>query len=118
MTMWKTAEGRHQWSARLAGVAQAAISWSVASRTIVGIVLGGPYRIGGRSLNLPWPWRIRLGVVGGNLRLQRVARRILRPGMTVIDVGANVGVTTAMFASLVGPEGRVVAIEAASSTLR
>lgn len=35
----------------------------------------------------------------------------LRPGMTVVDVGANVGYYTAMAAAGVGPSGKVVAIE-------
>src|SRR5688500_15320938 len=41
-------------------------------------------------------------------------RRWLRPGMTVIDVGANVGVYTAMFAKCVGSGGRVFAYEPAA----
>lgn len=39
-----------------------------------------------------------------------MARR-LRPGMRVVDVGANHGYYTAMFADLVGRSGRVAAIE-------
>lgn len=39
-----------------------------------------------------------------------MARR-LRPGMRVVDVGANHGYYTVMFADLVGPTGRVAAIE-------
>jgi FkbM family methyltransferase len=39
-----------------------------------------------------------------------MARR-LRQGMRVVDVGANHGYYTAMFADLVGPSGRVAAIE-------
>ena len=38
-------------------------------------------------------------------------RRRLRPGMTVLDVGANVGVHALHAATLVGPTGRVVAVE-------
>src|SRR5882672_7252023 len=38
-------------------------------------------------------------------------RRITRPGMTVLDIGANVGAHTLLFSSLVGPTGRVVAFE-------
>jgi FkbM family methyltransferase len=38
-------------------------------------------------------------------------RRVVKPGMTVIDVGANVGQMTLEMATLVGPSGRVVAIE-------
>ncbi len=37
--------------------------------------------------------------------------RYLSPGMTVIDVGANIGVYTRFFAGLVGPGGKVIAIE-------
>ena len=40
--------------------------------------------------------------------------RYLRQGMTVFDVGANVGRLTTLFSGLVGPEGRVFAFEAAS----
>ncbi len=39
-----------------------------------------------------------------------MARRI-QPGMSVVDVGANHGYYTLMFADLVGPQGRVAAVE-------
>ena len=35
----------------------------------------------------------------------------LRPGMTVVDIGANIGWFTLLAASRVGPEGRVLAVE-------
>jgi FkbM family methyltransferase len=38
-------------------------------------------------------------------------RSVIEPGMTVIDVGANVGQMTLEMAHLVGPTGRVIAIE-------
>jgi FkbM family methyltransferase len=38
-------------------------------------------------------------------------RQFLQPGMTAIDVGANVGVYTISAARAVGPQGRVVAVE-------
>lgn len=44
--------------------------------------------------------------------LSRWLRRRLRPGDTFIDVGANIGYDSLLAASLVGPRGRVVAIEA------
>lgn len=37
--------------------------------------------------------------------------RMLRPGMTVVDVGAHVGYHTIRFAKLVGPTGKVFAFE-------
>jgi FkbM family methyltransferase len=40
-----------------------------------------------------------------------VFRRLLRPGMGVIDIGANIGYFTMLSASLVGAEGFVLAIE-------
>jgi FkbM family methyltransferase len=36
---------------------------------------------------------------------------VIRPGDTVVDIGANAGVYTRKLANLVGPAGRVVAIE-------
>jgi FkbM family methyltransferase len=41
----------------------------------------------------------------------RLVRDYLQPGMTFVDVGANVGYYTAMASGLVGPSGRVVAFE-------
>jgi FkbM family methyltransferase len=38
-------------------------------------------------------------------------REHVKPGMTVVDLGANIGLYTLQFASLVGPSGRVFAFE-------
>ena len=48
---------------------------------------------------------------------QFFARRI-KPGMTVVDVGAHFGYYTLLFGDLVGPDGRVLAIEPAPATAR
>jgi FkbM family methyltransferase len=40
-----------------------------------------------------------------------VLRRYLRPGMTVVDIGANIGYLTMLMATLVGDTGCVVAVE-------
>jgi FkbM family methyltransferase len=40
-----------------------------------------------------------------------VLEALLKPGMTFFDVGANIGIYTALAARLVGPTGRVIAIE-------
>jgi FkbM family methyltransferase len=42
---------------------------------------------------------------------RQLFRRLLKPGMTVVDVGANIGLYTALAASTVGPAGRVIAVE-------
>lgn len=44
-------------------------------------------------------------------------RDVIQPGMTVVDVGANVGQMTLEMAHLVGPSGRVIAIEPAPGNL-
>src|ERR1035437_4240958 len=38
-------------------------------------------------------------------------KRLVRPGMTVLDVGANIGYHTVLASRLVGPKGRVLAFE-------
>jgi FkbM family methyltransferase len=43
--------------------------------------------------------------------LSQFMARVVKPGWTVADVGANYGYYTLLFADLVGPEGRVVAVE-------
>jgi FkbM family methyltransferase len=43
-------------------------------------------------------------------------RRLLRPGDVCWDIGANIGFCTCLFASLVGPTGRVMAFEPAPSS--
>lgn len=46
----------------------------------------------------------------------RIARAILRPGDTVLDVGANAGQFTFLFSALVGASGTVHAFEPVSET--
>jgi FkbM family methyltransferase len=47
-----------------------------------------------------------------------IFRQFCRPGMTVVDVGANVGLYTMLASSLVGSSGRVVAVEPNSENCR
>ncbi|MBS2035854.1 FkbM family methyltransferase [bacterium] len=57
-------------------------------------------------------------IVSGSLALgcyesynQVLFESLLRPGMTVIDVGANIGLFSAIAASYLGESGRVIAVE-------
>jgi FkbM family methyltransferase len=43
--------------------------------------------------------------------VEAALRAVLEPGATFLDVGANIGVFTTLGANLVGPEGRVIAVE-------
>lgn len=44
--------------------------------------------------------------------------QLIAPGLTVLDVGANLGFYTCLFASKVGPSGRVIAFEPTPSTFQ
>jgi FkbM family methyltransferase len=46
-----------------------------------------------------------------------LVRSLLAPGMNVVDVGANIGHYTLMFAQVVGPQGRIIAIEPSPENL-
>jgi FkbM family methyltransferase len=59
-----------------------------------------------RSLYL---WMHRCGFMGRSER--EILSRLVKPGMTVVDVGANVGLYTLYMADLVGRAGRVIAFE-------
>lgn len=48
--------------------------------------------------------------------MQRLIERLVQPGDTFIDVGANVGATTVVAAMCVGPQGRVHAFEPVATT--
>jgi FkbM family methyltransferase len=44
-------------------------------------------------------------------RIGAIINRYVKPGMAVLDIGANIGCLTMLLASLVGPSGLVVAVE-------
>lgn len=74
--------------------------------------------VAGARVHVPGPPRIRVSVVAGNIRLHREIDAAVRPGATVVDVGANIGYNTVYASRRVGPAGRVVAVEPAADNLR
>ncbi len=60
------------------------------------------------------------GVVFGSYEpeVTSVFRQLIEPGMTVIDIGANIGYFTMLSAALVGSSGHVFAIEPNPSNIR
>jgi FkbM family methyltransferase len=50
--------------------------------------------------------------------LTSVFKRFCQPGMTVVDIGANIGYYSILASELVGPQGQVVAIEPNSENCR
>jgi FkbM family methyltransferase len=75
-----------------------------------------------RGLKFPpyVPLRNRLAhlVKGTELDIQHLCAQLLRPGMIVMDVGANVGLLTRQFCRQVGKSGRVYAFEPDPLTFR
>src|SRR5579863_8811720 len=70
-------------------------------------------RIFGSRFSLDTSDYLQRHIYGGSFEREEtgIVRRTLRPGMTFVDVGANVGYYTALAAQLVGPSGSVFAFE-------
>ncbi len=86
-------------------------------RSLLQAALARPVTLAGMRLYVPGSLPIRLAVVMGNLRMQRLLKSLLHPGDIVVDVGANIGYNTLYAAQCVGPNGRVYAIEPAQDNL-
>jgi FkbM family methyltransferase len=68
--------------------------------------------IGARMIvdpEMSFAWQYVLGSY--EIPLVRSLRKVLRPGMVCVDVGANVGYFSLLMANLVGPNGRVFSFE-------
>src|SRR2546421_150743 len=81
-------------------------------------LLGRGPEVRTRRHGIAWCLDLREGIdfsiwLRGSLEPSTIAayRRELKPGATVIDVGANMGSHTLEFARTVGPQGRVLACE-------
>jgi FkbM family methyltransferase len=91
--------------------------WQYA-RPLAQACLGTHVDLAGARIRLPGPLAIRLSVVAGNVRLHRLLDRLVHRGATVVDAGANVGYNTIYVSGLVGPSGRIVAVEPAADNVR
>jgi len=59
----------------------------------------------------PWDWKLEMLLGLYEKDTTRLFKKIIRPGMTVVDIGAHIGCYTRLSAKLVGPAGRVLAFE-------
>jgi len=87
------------------------------ARPLAQACAGARVDVAGARVRVPGPLAIRLSVVAGNIRVQRLMDAAMRPGATVVDVGANIGYNTVYASRRVGPTGRVVAIEPAADNV-
>ncbi len=58
-----------------------------------------------------WNWKLSQLMGVYELETTLFFRRSIKKGMTVVDIGANIGYFTRLFSLLVGPEGKVYAFE-------
>ncbi|MFA6551664.1 MAG: FkbM family methyltransferase, partial [Patescibacteria group bacterium] len=65
-----------------------------------------------------WDWKLEMLLGLYEKETVAVFKKIIRPGMTVVDIGAHIGYYTSLFAKLVGPQGRVYAFEADSDNFK
>lgn len=87
-------------------------------RALADAVAGTEIHLAGGRVHVPGPLLIRLSVVASNIRLHRLIAAAAGAGATIVDVGANTGYNTIYAARLVGPHGRVIAIEPAADNVR
>ena len=61
-----------------------------------------------------WIWRFRFEFLMGWFEQECTpfCRELIKPGMTVLDIGAHIGFYSRLFSKLVGPAGQVISIEA------
>lgn len=59
-----------------------------------------------------WRWRFEILKRWNEYESVKLCRQLVKPGMTVIDIGAHIGYYTRLLSELVGKSGRVFAFEA------
>jgi FkbM family methyltransferase len=78
---------------------------------------GEPVELEGLRWSVPDSMRSTFVLQSHEPGVRRVLERLLRPGMVVVDVGANIGYHTVFAASRVQPGGKVFAVEADADNL-
>lgn len=59
-----------------------------------------------------WDWKLEMLTGWYEKDTTALFKKIIKPGMTVVDIGAHIGYYTSLFAELAGPQGRIYAFEA------
>ncbi len=59
-----------------------------------------------------WDWKLEMLLGKYEKETTKEFKKIIKPGMTVVDIGGHIGYFTILFSKLVGKRGRVLAFEA------
>ena len=79
---------------------------------------GDIFEVNGCMMRMP-PENVGIGIQGfSEKHVTDFFKSRIKPGMTVVDVGANIGYYTLLFAQLVGKNGRVYAFEPEPTNIR
>ena len=62
-----------------------------------------------KKFNWDWKWEMLMGLY--EKETVALCRRMIKPGMRVLDIGAHAGYFTILYSKLVGPDGSVLAFE-------
>ena len=93
----------------------ARVSWKIGVKPILKIVTMVLAKTKGFVFprGWEWKWEFKRDMVLELYERETVVlcRRILKPGMTALDIGAHIGYFTRLFSVLVGTEGKVYAFE-------
>lgn len=91
-----------------------------AFRALLGLRYGGEALMRAEQNGRVWLLDPEVALRGASQEFDTIQwfRGEVRPGMTVVDVGANVGQMTLELAALVGSAGRVISIEPASGNVK
>jgi FkbM family methyltransferase len=79
---------------------------------------GDVFEVNGCRMQVP-PANVGIGIQGfSEKHVTDYFKSHIKPGMTVVDIGANIGYYTLLFARLVGQKGRVYAFEPEPTNIR
>ena len=93
-------------------------------RTLVKSLLDVPLRLVSNWTGYTFPskygvrWKLRVLLSSYEPETTRLLRQVIRPGQTVIDIGAHIGYFTRLAARQTGKSGRVIAFEADSENFK
>jgi FkbM family methyltransferase len=125
LVLWNSAKENAMWVRELVRIKErysndrlpkpfhhmARVGWKIVGKPILKIALVSLARRQNFTTSPNWEWKINLLLGFHEEDTVKLCRRLIRPGMTVVDAGAHVGYFTRLFAELVESPGKVYAFE-------